>query len=341
MQTAPEVEQASEPSALERGRRWIAVGLGVGALGYLAYAAWHGWRATGAALAGFDWPLYGAVVALTLVNYGLRYWKWTYLLGRVGVRLDHRTNLWIYATGLAMVLSPGKVGELVKPWLVRTTTGASMIRTVPALVTERVTDAIAVIGLAGIGVGTYASDDAGVVVGMALAFAAGLLVLAVEPVSLGLLGLLGRIPLVGRFAPRLVEMYRAMRRCVAPLPLVLTVLVSVVAWWAECVGMWLVFRGLDVPASLDVSTFLYASATVLGGPSPGGLGIADAALAEGALALVAGIGSGEAMAAALLIRVATLWLGVVIGAVALIRIEGVIRRRRDRSPRPRGDDPAP
>jgi len=84
--------------------------------------------------------------------------------------------------------------------------------------------------------------------------------------------------------------------------------------------------------SLDLATFLYASATVIGAPSPGGMGLADASLAEGALVLVPGIDAGQAMAAALLVRIATLWFGVTLGAFALLRIDGVIRRARSDQP---------
>jgi hypothetical protein len=42
-----------------------------------------------------------------------------------------------------MVLSPGKVGELLKPYLLSERTGVPMTQTIPALVTERLTDGIA------------------------------------------------------------------------------------------------------------------------------------------------------------------------------------------------------
>ncbi|HWV37740.1 MAG TPA: hypothetical protein VN033_04600, partial [Vulgatibacter sp.] len=54
-------------------------------------------------------------------------------------------------------------------------------------------------------------------------------------------------------------------------------------------------------------------------PSPGGLGVADLAMQEGAAHLIPGITQAQAMGSALLCRIATLWLGVGIGAVALLR----------------------
>ncbi|MBW1879924.1 MAG: flippase-like domain-containing protein [Deltaproteobacteria bacterium] len=315
-------------NSLERSRKWIAVAIVVAILGYLAYSAWHGLSATAGAIAGFRWPLYAVVLLTTLVNYGLRYWKWSYLLGRVGVTIPHRTNAWVFLSGLAMVITPAKAGELVKPWLVRTVTGTPMARTVPVLVAERATDGIAVVALAAIGVSTYRAESVTTIAFTFAVIALALAVLAVEPLSLGLIRFFARLPVLGSLAERVEEAYRAMRSCLAPLPLTLTVLVSLVAWWAECLGTWLVFRGLAQPVTMDLATFLYASATVIGAPSPGGMGLADASLAEGARMLVPGITEGEAMAAALLVRIATLWFGVALGAFALLRVDGVIRRAR-------------
>jgi uncharacterized protein (TIRG00374 family) len=225
-----------------------------------------------------------------------------------------------------MVITPAKAGELLKPWLVREVTGVPMVRTIPVLVTERVTDGIAVIVLAAIGVSTYQAESTSTLILALAVIAAGLAVFAVEPLALGVLHVVERLPVVGRLADKLEQMYRAMRTCVAPVPLLVTVVVSIVAWWAECVGLWLVFRGLGVSASLDVSTFLYASATVLGAPSPGGLGLADAGLVEGTRALIPGLPEGTAMAAALLVRVATLWFGVALGALVLLRLDAWVRR---------------
>lgn len=312
--------------AMARFRRWFAVAVALGALGYLAYALVRGFDETASELTAFAWSLYVPVLALTLLNYGLRYFKWHYFLLRLGVHIPHRHNLWIFATGLAMVISPGKAGELLKPWLVRTVTGQPLTRLVPALVSERLTDAIAVLSLAAIGVSAYYAEGTNAVLGLMGAIVVGLVILAIQPLSLGIIHTIGRIGPLAGIAKKLEELYLALRTCLAPVPLVVTVVASMLAWGGECLGYYLVFQGLGATAAtVDVSTFLYAFATIFGSPTPGGLGAADVALVEGSLALIDGVTSGQAVAAALLIRVATLWFGVLLGAFALLRIEGVIQ----------------
>lgn len=275
-------------------------------------------------LVGFVWWLYIPVLLLTLVNYGLRFWKWHYLCGRVGAHMPLADNATIFIAGLAMVISPGKVGELLKPFLATKRTGVPMTRTTSAVVSERLTDGIAVLILAAISVGTYAADQAYVLWIIAGAIAAGFLVLLSKGVSLWTIRLIGRLPVVGRIAGKLEDMYLSLRSCLAPGPLVFTMVLSLIAWGAECVGFLLVFDGLQVEASLDASTFLYAFATIAGGAMPGGLGVADGALVGGTMKI---FGTSEAIAVtgALLIRVATLWFGVVLGAFALLRFDALLK----------------
>ena len=324
MQDDPTPPESAPPDAMARFRRWAAIAVAIAVIGWVGYALVRGFSETGRELVGFPWLLSIPVLLLTLVNYGLRYLKWHYLLGRLGIHIEHRHDAPIFLAGLAMVISPAKAGEVVKPWLVRTISGAPMARTIPALVAERGTDGIAVVALAAIGVSTYASEATSVIWLTIAAIVGVLVVIAVEPLSRGLIGVVAALPLVGGLASRLDDAYSATRTVLAPVPLVVTVALSMVAWFAECIGAWLIFQGLQTTATLDQSTFLYAFSTVFGAPSPGGLGMADVALAEGALQIVDGISEGQALAASLLVRLATLWFGVVLGAFALLRMERVI-----------------
>lgn len=331
MEPAENSSEGAPPDAMKRFRRWIAVAVAVATLGYFAYALLRGTSSddpalverTGDAIASFGWWLYAPVLLLTLVNYGLRYFKWAYLLARLGVRVPHRVNVWIFTAGLAMVISPAKAGELVKPYLVWVTTGAPVTKTLPALAVERITDGIAVVLLTAVGVSTFLPESRELIYGTIGLVAVGLVVLSIRRFARATIALLHRIPGLRRVADRVGETWDATRMCIAPVPLTITLTASLIAWFAECVGYWLVFVGLQQAVSLDAATFLYAFATVFGAPSPGGMGMADAALVEGAVR-IAQVPAAQAFAAALLVRVATLWFGVVLGALAMLRMERVI-----------------
>lgn len=316
-------ETAASQNLVNRFQRWVVWALVAGLLLYLAGSIWAGAGEVTSELRRFSWNLAIPILGLTLVNYGLRFAKWHYLIRILGVEISWKENATIFVAGLSMVISPGKVGEVLKPYLVTKRTGVAMSRTLPALIAERLTDGIAIIALAAISIGSFASDKVAWLVWPSVVFALGLALLASETLSLKLLSVLGKLPGIQRISNRLEEAYRAMRTCLAPAPFVATTVLSLVAWWAECIGFQLVFHGLGEHVGLDGSTFLYAFATVAGGAFPGGIGGADAALAAGATTIFH-VSESVALSAALLIRVATLWFGVLLGAVALLRFNKII-----------------
>jgi len=311
---------------LARFRLWLLWGLAAGAALYLAGSLWAGIGEMGGELRHFAWWLVIPILLLSTANYGLRFLKWHFFLRHLGIRVPWRDDLLFFTAGLAMVISPGKAGEVLKPWLVRARTGANMATSIPALLAERLTDGIAMLILAAFGVATYAGDKIHYLTIPAAVVALLLALLASRRASMGILRQLVRLPGLARVGHKLEEMYLATRSCLSPGPLLLAIAVSVLAWWAECVGYWLVFHGFGVAASLDLTTFLYAFATVAGGAMPGGLGVADGALGAGAWKLVPEITRAQALASALLVRMATLWYGVGLGAVALLRVGTLLQR---------------
>ncbi|MFT5584587.1 MAG: hypothetical protein ACI9VR_002172 [Cognaticolwellia sp.] len=330
------MSEPSQDNLIRRFRKWAIWAIAFGALLYVGGSVWAGLRDVQNELANFSWWLAIPVLLLTVVNYGLRFVKWHYLLGQLQARVPWKENLRIFIAGLAMVISPAKAGELLKPYLVSKRTGVPMATTLPALVAERLTDAIAVLALAAISVGTYATElesreilgvqvsANGVLVAIAASIVLGLAVLSSKRVSFGILGVMGKVPLAKRVVPKLEEMYRALVTCLAPVPLLWTVFLSLVAWGAECWGFQLVLIGLGVEdAALGACTFIYAFATIAGGPSPGGLGIADGALVGMTTKLI-GTNQAIAVTGALLIRIATLWFGVGMGAIALMGFDKLL-----------------
>jgi len=75
------------PDLLPRFRRWAIWAIALGAILYVVGTVWAGFSEVGAELLNFAWWLYIPVLLLTLVNYGLRWVKWRYLLGRLGLSL--------------------------------------------------------------------------------------------------------------------------------------------------------------------------------------------------------------------------------------------------------------
>jgi hypothetical protein len=96
------------------------------------------------ALQSFPLPVFAAMLALSLGCFVLRAWRWGRLTGLVGFQLSASDALYQQISGQTMTVTPGRVGEVLKPWLANQTVGLPMTQGVALVFAERVADLIAV-----------------------------------------------------------------------------------------------------------------------------------------------------------------------------------------------------
>jgi uncharacterized protein (TIRG00374 family) len=278
----------------------------------------------------FRWIYLLPIVGLTIWNYWWRFRKWEIYLEALGVpHIPRTTGLPIFLSGFAMSVTPGKVGEIIKAFYVRRETNAPVERVSGAVVAERGTDALAMLVLALVGATQFSYGRWFVA---AIVVLAGLTLFALrQPRIVGFaVRILQRMPILNRFAHLAESFLDATTHLLSPRLLALGTGLGVISWIGECVAFFLVLLGLGLNASwslLMIAIFVLAVSSLAGGISmlPGGLGVADASVAGMLLVLVEDPEMTDALAisATLLIRFATLWFAVLIGAIMLL----VLRRR--------------
>jgi glycosyltransferase 2 family protein len=338
----PSAESRANPERatelIDRLRRRFLLGLGFGVLVVVLLVALSDGRALWQTLRDFQWWLFPFILLLTTINYAGRYVKWEFYIDLLNVKyLRRRTSLIIFVAGLAMAITPGKVGEVLKAYLVRRATGTPMAVTAPIPLGERLTDGIAMLILASFGLLTFRY-------GWPL-----LLIASIGALTLILIvqrrrfveWILARLEHVPKIAPRvhiLRSLYDSTYILLQNRNLLIAVAIGTVSWAGECLAFYVILIGLGMPANVDfliLAFFVLASATVLGSLSmlPGGLGAAEASVAGLLILLVSDdlMNTQIAGAATLLIRFATLWFGVILGVIALMLIE---RHFRGLSPVP-------
>ncbi len=103
-------------------------------------------------------------------------------------------------------------------------------------------------------------------------------------------------------------------------------LLSLIAWSAEALAFYWILGWMDAQIPLTFAVFTYALAMLAGALSfmPGGLGGAEAVMIG--LLMFKGMPGADAIAATLLIRLATLWFAVAIGAAMLSRYKNATAR---------------
>ncbi|MFL5992132.1 MAG: lysylphosphatidylglycerol synthase domain-containing protein, partial [Rubrobacteraceae bacterium] len=97
---------------MERLKRNLILALALGVAVYLVLAIVSGFGSLTAALDDFDFALVPVILGLVLLSYAGRFLRWLYYLKLLKVSVPLPTNAAIFAAGLSMTISPGKLGEV-------------------------------------------------------------------------------------------------------------------------------------------------------------------------------------------------------------------------------------
>lgn len=273
----------------------------------------------------FGWWLVPPILGLTLFNYALRFLKWQYYLRLIKVRdLSTSDSFGIFFSAFTMVMTPGKVGELLKSYLLRRAVGTPIAKSAPIILAERMTDGIALVILAALGLANTRLGWPVLVITVVGAVAA-TAIIQHRPTAERLLTFGEGLGPLGPRIHHLRNFYESSYELLRPRPFGIAVLCGLVSWMGECLAFYLVLIGLGLHGSfalLITATSILALATLIGSVSllPGGLGVADASIAFLLTLTIAAppMTNDIAVAGALLIRFATLWFGVALGAVMVV-----------------------
>ena len=300
----------------------LALALGVGV--YMVLFVFSDFGAVRDALDGFNLLLVPVILGLVALSYVGRFCRWLYYLKVLKVSVPLGTNAAIFAAGLSMTISPGKLGEVLKCVFVRQATGAPIARTAPAVVAERATDGTGMVAWGFLGAFALTLPPWTMVLFLAVA-AIGIAVLRSERLSRLAERGLSRLPLLDRLAPHLSAFTGASNELLAARPLVIGTVISFLAWGLECLGVYLCAVGLGVDEPFLLIVFIFATSSLVGVLSmlPGGLGAVEAGLAV-QFTRLAGLSSGVAGALTLVIRLATLWFATLVGIVGLFLVRRIL-----------------
>lgn len=299
-------------------RQWIArtfLVVAATAVIYVVGAAIIGWDDLRDQLGAFPGHLLVPLAGLSLGNYLLRFLRWEIFLRRLGIRIGLPSSLILYFSSYLMVITPGKIGEVFKAGLLRERFAVPLARGVPIVLAERIYDFLGVLLLAAVGLAFWPGPLVGLTGGLVAAAAVPVLLalFQVRPVRDRLLARLAARPQLARHREGLQGATDTLGRLLGPAEAAWAVVLSTAAWACECGGMWLVCSGLGLDVPLGQACFVYAAGTLVGSLSflPGGLGGTEATIVWllGRLA----VPSATAGAAALIIRIFTLWLAVAVG----------------------------
>jgi len=226
----------------------------------------------------------------------------------------------IFISSFVMSVTPGKLGEVLKSFLLKEETGTPISVSAPIILAERITDFLSIVLLciAGTVVFNYGKS---IIIITGAAFFALVLILSSKTISLKIISFLSSIKFIGRHSEKIYASYNSIYELIKPKSLFCGLILSCIAWFFECVGFFIVINVFTGISGLDTgilsATFIYAFSTLVGALAmlPGGLGATEATLTG--LLLIIKIPRNISVASTMIIRVATLWFAVILGLITV------------------------
>jgi uncharacterized protein (TIRG00374 family) len=296
----------------------------LGVLAYLGFFLWGGWRNVLEAFESVGVAGILIVLFLSLINYSLRFIRWQLYLVVLGHPISTLQSCLIYVAGFALTTTPGKAGEMLRGVFLKSR-GMPYIKSTAAFLSERLSDLVAIVLLSMLGISLYPQGDVTLLIGVS-AVMVGLLLLSnkdwLNKFVRGTSQFNGKL---ANILNRILSLLIQSCSCHTPLLLIKTTFLSLLAWSAEAYAFYLILYWMGLDASIPFAFSVYSLSTLAGAISfiPGGLGSSEVVML-GLLAW-AGMPQAEAVAATIIIRLATLWFAVALGGIAMLFGGRIIR----------------
>jgi uncharacterized protein (TIRG00374 family) len=292
---------------------------------YGAAALASDYRSIAGALMRFPLDILGIVLALVVIGWLLRGWRFYYYLVHSCGRVPLGYSISAFLAGFALTGTPGKVGEAVKGVFLKEDYGISVTKVVGVVMVERLMDLWGVLLLGSFSLLLFKGWQdlfficAGVVI-------AGGMFLCMERVYRPVLECTARLSFLSWISTKVLKILLTGRDLMTLRIFIVGLVVSTLAWGMESFSLYLILQGFNLPADLLQANFVYCFSTLIGALSmlPGGIGGTEAGMIG--LLKFMGISYASGLPSVILIRVCTLWFAIVVGVGFMIYMLARSRR---------------
>jgi uncharacterized membrane protein YbhN (UPF0104 family) len=104
---------------IEKIKKNLLISLIIAALIYLALSVYADFDSVMEAFSNFAVILLPVLLFLSYLNYYTRFLKWHYYLNILGIKVLWKDSYLIFMSGLVMSVTPGKLGELLKSYMLK------------------------------------------------------------------------------------------------------------------------------------------------------------------------------------------------------------------------------
>jgi uncharacterized protein (TIRG00374 family) len=300
--------------------RFLLYSIVIAVVGYAVWAGMNDGEKIVQAVQRVGWSGLLFLSGLSLCNYILRYARWYGLLRYMGDKPAWWDGLACYWAGFALTTTPGKAGEAIRCLYFNKRHGVKNAHSFAALLIDRLSDLIPALLMSSAAFFYFPSFRW---IGWAMLLLVVAVMLTISKPALILTAskwIEGKVPLSMKAffmaAPQFFEKSASMMS----IPVLLSAsAVGLVSWTFEAYGFSWLATLLGAEADTYVLMGIFMLSMMAGVVTPGGLGGTEAVMAG--LLMMVGLDASEAFVVSIICRVATLWLSIVVGLLAILWLE--------------------
>lgn len=270
----------------------------------------------------FNWWLIPLILVFSFVNYVVRYLRFQYLLKTIGVEISFTKLFPIFMSGISMTVTPGKMGEVLKAYLIKQEKGTEFSQLIPLLIFERVFDGIAMIIMSLGGIFFFRQSILFFVFAtlMVIGF---FILIASRNLVITLIKLFEKKFFKVKILDFAASFFEHSHKLINVKNVMVATILGIIAWTFEGISLFLLVSQFAHTTIKDFfyAQFIFAFTSIAGFLVfiPGGVGVVEGSMTS-FLTLFFHISVPQAIFITLIFRFATLWFGVSIGLIFLLRL---------------------
>ena len=264
-------------------------------------------------------------IILSTISLGwvLAFLRWHFLVKNLGFKVPIRSNFTIYFSSMALGMTPGRVGDLIKSQMLKSRHDIPRTKTAPLVILERYYDLIGAVIVTSFGISYF--EPAAYIMGVISIFIIiGFVIASSKTLFEKFFAKISQFKFAKRFVEPLSNSYDVIHVSTRGKVSVISILLSCGHWLIVCCGVYFILLAYDVnTVSILQIIPIYLSSVVLGAISflPGGLGITEASLAGFLNLIVDDISITFSLS--LIIRILAFWSSVIVGFIFLRSLKDI------------------
>ena len=271
-------------------------------------------------LSEFDLKFTPLILLTIFTSWGILYIRWHILLKKQNIKIPFKTNVLIYFSGFSFAISPGKSGEFIKSIILKEKQGIKKSTTIPIIFLERYYDMIGTAIVASFGILVVGIHTATILV-IVISLSALIFLIVYKNSFQLLIKPLTKISFFAKYTSSFENMQMILKQSQTPKTIFTCTSLTIIYRFIEAIGIFLIIISMNVEI-LDylITASTYSLSIIIGtiSFSPGGLGVTEGSFA-GLLSLQ-GLDISQSFIMAIIVRIFTLWVAVVIGFISLYLI---------------------